>query len=261
VNSSYPAIVSWWGELEVEPGQSLHFLLGPLDLWVTRDARAWRVFARTVEDRPVAAVHAGGPPPELAVRSTVLVPSTTSPLSVAPALPDRAVVARPSSPVYVPGGETAEVYLSTPLWIRLADSGGERFLYEVASTRLSDTWLGRTTVEGQLCYGHRPVLATTFADVVPHPARAVTKVTVKNSGNAPLLLERVAIPAAHLSLFSGENGHFWTQPVSIAGDKYGLTDLDISGAMVPESRGARPVAQPRIHASSGLARVYDAMFG
>lgn len=254
-------MMSWWGDLAVDEGQTMHLALGPLDLWATRAARAWTIHRRAGPDRPIAATHAAAPPRDLAPERTVRVPASATPLALTPAMPDRPVVARPSAPITIPGGVTIELFLATPLWIQLADGTTHRFLYETCSVRLQDTWLGRTTMAGELCYAHRPPFAATPDEVEPHPARAITKVSLTNAGNTPLVVDRVLVPGPNLALFADERGAFWTQPVSVAGDKRGLADFDISGHVAPETRGARSVAPAREPAGSAVARAYDAMFG
>lgn len=255
---------TWWGELAVATDAGLHLQVGPLDLWVVRHPRDWRVVVARGTDREDARVGPAQlplvPPPD-AQEIRVAVRETMGPLRVMPALADRPIVARPTTPIYLPTEESVDFYLSTPLWLRLGDGRYERHFYELPTQRLSDTWFGRTTTDGELCYASKKSAEERRADLQTHPARAITKTTISNLGDTTLLLERVALPLPSLSLFVADDGAFWTPSISVAGTAEGLRRIDIAARPPEEARNPRRIAAPRIEASFGISRAFDAVFG
>lgn len=255
---------AWWGEIEIAPDTGLHFVVGPLDLWVVRHPRDWRIVACRGADRQEAHVSLAPEAltvPEDAQEIRVAVRETLSPLRVMPALADRPIVARPTTPIYLPTEESVDFYLSTPLWLRLGDARSARHFHELPTQRLSDTWFGRTTTDGELCYASKKSAEERRADLQTHPARAITKTTITNLGDSTLLLERVALPLPSMALFVDDEGTFWTQSLSVAGTHEGLRRIDIAAGPPDEARGARRIVAPRLEASLSISRAFDAVFG
>ncbi len=257
-------MTGWWGELEIAADTGLHFVVGPLDLWVVRHARDWQVISTRGADRQEARVSLAPRPlalPEGAQEIRVAVRETMGPLRVTPALADRPIVARPTTPIYLPTDESVDFYLSTPLWLRLGDARNARHFHELPTQRLSDTWFGRTTTDGELCYASKKSAEERRADVQTHPARVITKTTISNLGESTLLLERVALPLPSMALFVDDEGTFWTQSLAVEGTQQGLRRIDIANGPPDEARGARRIALPRLEASLSISRAFDAVFG
>lgn len=79
-------------------------------------------------------------------------------LDVKPSLADRTVVCRPKSPITIVPGASVVIYLSTPLWLTIGVKHEQyTLLKEVATQRLSDTWFGASTMQGELCYASQTI--------------------------------------------------------------------------------------------------------
>ncbi len=141
--------------------------------------------------------------------------------SLSPALADRHVIARPESPFLVPPGEQVELYVSTPLWVQVNSMGPLRVLLEIPVTRISDTWIGANTREGELGYAVRTRAQTSINDLPAAAARVITPVNVVNHAANSFLLQRVELPMIRLALFRGHDGRFWTPAVTVERDKGG----------------------------------------
>lgn len=266
LNRANASIVSstWWGDLEVDLERGVHIAVGPLDLWVFRLERDWRIVSRRTTDRHIARTDLLAPDFVLPTDTTelrVAVRQTRGPLSITPALADRPIVARPLSPIHLPGGESVDFYLSTPLWLRLGESHSERAFYELPTQRLSDTWFGRTTTAGELCYASKKSAEERRADVQTHPGRAITKTTITNLGEQALQLERVALPLPSMALYLDAEGTFWTPSLVVAGTTEGLHRIDVTATPPAEAEAAQRITPPRLEASSGFSRAFDAVFG
>jgi hypothetical protein len=199
---------------------------------VYRSSRDWRVVHRPSTD-PVAA-------DPMAQRSAVTVPlaeeamtavldsedealmtnrysvrRTSESIALRPALADRPVVSRPEHPLSVLPDEDVTLYLSTPLWVRVELVESERRLTELPSHRMSDTWFGPSTREGTLCYATRTAGRLRLDQLPLRLHRALTPLKVRNTAAEPLLLERVQLPAPHLSLYVTPDDALWTEAVTM----------------------------------------------
>ena len=230
--SESSAPIPWWGTFSLEEYTGGEWHIGPSTLWVYRSSRDWRVVHRPSTD-PVTAdpmaqrSDATVPLPEDAM-TTVLesedealatnrysVRRTRGDVALRPALADRPVVSRPEHPLSVLPDEAVTLYLSTPLWVRIELVESGRRLTEVPSHRMSDTWFGPSTREGTLCYATRTVGRLHLDRLPLRLHRALTPLKVRNTATEPLSLERVQLPAPHLSLYATPDDALWTEAVTM----------------------------------------------
>ncbi|MDX9875661.1 MAG: hypothetical protein RBS88_12165, partial [Spongiibacteraceae bacterium] len=104
--------------------------------------------------------------------------------------------------------------LGTALWIRL--QLGNRTLLELPTVRLSDTWFGPNTREGELCYASQTRARLQLLDI-ESPWRAITPITIINRGDDVLKLDRLNVPVPNLSLYCDGN-QFWTSGLTVGRD-------------------------------------------
>lgn len=224
--------IPWWGEVTLDAYEGGKWEIGPSTLWVYRSSHDWRVLSQLSTD-PVTA-------DPMAERSTVTVPldkdemtavleaedeeiqtnrhsvrDTNETVALRPALADRPVVARPEHPLSVLPGESVTLYLSTPLWVRVVLVESDRQLQEVPSHRMSDTWFGPSTREGELCYATRTAGRLRLDKLPLRLHRALTPLQIHNRAKEPLALERVQLPAPHLALYRTPDDVLWTEAVSM----------------------------------------------
>ena len=243
------ATTSWWGKFRLGEDEIGRWRVGPLDLWVRRTALDWRYGARRGEDPlestlsirvPAAQDDLEALPEELARFGYA---GTEETLELVPALADRPVVARPAVPFFVPPGQKVDLFVSTPVWIRLR--AGKDELAQVPCTRPSDTWFGSNT-RGLLAYAMRTFLRRSLDAVPQRPHRAVTWLSVKNDSDHPLALERLSLPAPQLSLFSSPSGALWTEHVRIkSGDDGEVAEVTLGKGAPRLVKDGKAVAPPR----------------
>ncbi len=278
-----PASTPWWGAFSLEEDTGGCWKVGPSTLWLYRTATDWRVMHRLSRD-PTAA-------DPMVNRSEVVVPvpdaemadvlagedeelqtsrysfhRSESRVVLQPALADRPVVSRPEHPLYVPTGEAVTLYLSTPLWIRIELEESGRLLQEVPSHRMSDTWLGASTLEGELCYATRTSGRLRLEQLPVRLHRAITPLRIENRAEDSLFLERVQLPAEHLALYRTPDDYLWTNAVSmnrITGTEG--ASVDIKKGPPKDITGAKRVQEPRKETKAGLFtstfRTFGAFFG
>jgi len=261
----------WWGPVTLDEGAGGRWAVGPLTLWLYRSAQEWRILHRPPSDPTTAS-------DPMLNRSRVTVPIPDDDLtalfetdddaltisrysfrraeprvSLQPALADRPVVSRPEYPLFVPPGESVTLYLSTPLWARVELVESERLLQEVPSYRMSDTWFGATTVDGELCYATRTAGRLHLNNVPRRYHRAMTPLRVKNTAKDALALERVQLPVQHLALYTTSTDQLWTQGVTMTrSEGREGADVQVRSGPPADADGATRIREPRESTRKGL---------
>lgn len=209
---------TWWGSYALDGERVSRWRIGPLTLWAQRLAGEWRLAWRSSGE----ALQDGVEFEEQAAVDDILaldnaaryaVSGDDGQLQLAAALADRTVVTRAEQPVNLLPGEDLYVYVSTPLWVRVLVGQPAQQLAEIPVLRLSDTWFGDSTMEGELGYSARTRIRLDLDNLLARPHRATTAVRVKNRAADVLTLERLKIPVMHLALCQAEDGRLWTHQV------------------------------------------------
>ncbi|CAN5898752.1 hypothetical protein BH24DEI2_BH24DEI2_23860 [soil metagenome] len=254
-----------WGDFELAEGVTGHWRVGPLHLWVSNLEHEWRV-AYLQEDDPLesalnVAIPAQALPPEEATSLRFGFGKTGTGLTLEPVLADRSVVVKPEVPLYVPSGEEATLYVSTPVWVRVSLKKTGTLL-ELPSYRPSDTWFGSSTVAGEFCYASRTAGRLSLDELEFRPHRAVTPVCVRNRADNPLLWERVKLPVQYLAVYRAESRFLWTQQVTLEREEDGdLAGLVIAKNVPKEVGRAVRMSEPRQHADKNLVvRAFSKLF-
>ena len=233
----------WWGDFELEKGEVARWKVGPATVWIQRLGNEWLMYREQDEDPIRMAAEAACPvegdelPPEEVQSDPAARFSfhrTNEKIHVGPAAADRPVVARPHEPFYVSAGEQITLFLSTPVWIRIESQDPRTLLCEFPSYRMSDTWFGPSTLEGELCYAILTKARMHIEDMTRRPSRIITPLTVRSKSSVPVLVERIRVPLASLPLFASEDGALWTPAVTF--------ELDASGTRIKFDVENRPPA-------------------
>lgn len=255
-----------WGDLALEPGGSARLELGPLTIWMQRTQSELTIASLVGADPLAAAAEAVNPadtePPGEAKRARWILNRDTSPIRLMPALADRPVVVRPEQPLMLLAGDEAVVYVGSQLFVRIEAGSPTRQLVEWPTYRLSDTWFGASTRSGELCYASRTRARTSREDIPIRPARALTRLQVKNRGTDPLLLERIKVPVGHLALHVGEDGRFWTQSLLVQrSPDEALVEVQIQSTPPAEAGQTTFVAAARTTVPGVVQRALEALIG
>jgi hypothetical protein len=256
----------WWGDFEFAPGQTLRWQIGPKALWITRADGEWIIASqdgRDPLDNRLTVAHAAA---ELADDDAEVkrfaVRDDSRVLRLVPALPDRPLIVNTAKPFFVPSSESATLYVSVPLWFRVLLAGSDAELKDTATVRPSDTWFGPDTLSGELCYASRTSARLHIENIPLRPHRAVSTVRIRNGAATRLPLEKLKVPVEHLSLFSSEEGHLWTEPLTLErkGNSEKAAIRLVSRATIGDA--TRPIAPPRLKASKGFVLdVFGRLFG
>lgn len=269
---------TWWGTFPLEEGAAARWRIGPMAVYAHRRRHEWRVVFSTVGpalDQTLETMRSCSPDDLPDVEDAVRFGFLRSPpaIRLEPVPADRSVVLRPERTLLVPQGDAVEIFVSTPLWLRVSfaavDTPDERarrpepsVAHEVPLYRPSDTWFGPSPMEGELCYANRTHAFLSLEEVQRYPHRARTIVHVRNRGEDVLRVDRLNVPVRHLSLFMAEDRSLWTERVTLTRDADGDMAAMRVGAGAPrEVRGASKVIEPRDRMEMNVVvRAFEAFF-
>lgn len=269
----------WWGSVTLDEYAGGKWLIGPSTIWVYRSSHDWRVIHRPSTNADTAEPmirrsEVDVPIDEEAMR-TVLesddaalvthrysVHRTGESIALRPALADRPVVSRPEHPLSIMPDEAVTLYLSTPLWVQVKLLESDRLLTECPSHRMSDTWFGPSTREGELCYATRTAGRLHLDRVPLRLHRALTPLRVQNRSPEPLALERVQLPVPHLSLYLTPDHAIWTERVTMTHRETGEgASVQIQEGPPKDVDGADRIQAPRETSKRGLITSTFSAFG
>ncbi len=258
----------WWGEsITLAPGQTLRSELGGLRLWITLLEREWQVrFERsngTGESRRwQQSIGFVVPGTETSLTRYVRRDDATN-LRLLPALADLSMVIRPYHPFYIPAESETTIFLSTVTWLRIVVTGKDDQLLELPVNVPSMTWVGKTTMDGELCYASNTFARLNFEAVQKMPWRAVTPARIVNRRKDSLLLERFSLPTTLLPIYQSENRLLWTPEVTVTCEKdMAEAKLSIASRAPAEAGDCKLLSPARQEPEKGgLVKALDRLFG
>lgn len=241
----------WWKKYALRSGDWARWRIGPLELFARPSPGEWLFASRSsddaLDDSAATDIPAKTVPDEAAFAfSRYATQSGIDELQLSPRLADRAYVVRPELPLFLPAGEKLVLYVSSPVWVSCKlDGSPATQLIEMPSFRASDTWFGRDTCEGELCYAARTRAITNLDEINIRPHRAVTRLEIQNEGSDMLSIDQLRVPLPALSLYEF-NDRLWTDSVSLIRDKdESSAAMTITEAAHAQMQGRRLLAEPR----------------
>lgn len=257
----------WWGTFELELNSGGRWDVGPSTLWVFRTDNEWRIVldpsagdgsGDSMSNRSRTMIPASEEDMSAVIDGFVQVSrhsfrSTGSRIEIVPSLADRPIISRPEHPLFVPPMESATLYLSSPVWVRVQIPESGVRLVEYPSFRLSDTWFGPSTLTGELCYATRTSGRRRRDQLPLRMHRAITPLRIENRGTDALELARVQLPARHLSVFVSSDHELWTEAVTMtrAAGAEGA-GVDIRPGPPADAKKATLLTGPRESTKRGL---------
>ena len=259
----------WWGEFAFTPGETRSLHLGPLRLWLNRQTDEWRMYFLQGTD-PFAPEFMAlevqtddeGEIDSAAKARRFGFGQSPERIHLSPKLPDRPMVVRPDALLSVPSGATIELYVSYPVWLELVFGMPPVARESIAIFQSTESWFGPNPTEGELCYASRSALCSTFTELLLRPHRVITKLRVKNRGDAALDIERIKIPLRHLSIFADEDARLWTETVSLVGGETDeRTSMRILEGPPAQAKNADCLRPPEVRPDANLMeRALHALF-
>lgn len=265
--STQPRDGAWAHPYTLKSGQTQCHELSQTRLWVTRLDLEWQIRSETVKAdadpmRWTEQISHVLPGTEVPLQRFVK-PDDSNELVFLPALANLPTVIRPYQPLTIPAGGECTIYVGTVVWMQVCVGRQRMLLAELALSEPSQTWVGRNTMEGELCYS-APSFARLVLKAVPkRPWRAITPVKIVNRRPEPLLLERFSLPTPLLSLHQNERGQLWTPAVTVVCEtEMNSASLNVEHAVIKAAGTCKLVSPAREKGGRGrLVRTFDRMFG
>lgn len=260
----------WWGTHQLQEGGTGYLRVGPLRVWLCRLPTEWRITTLSGDDphdthlvpltTPADGLAESVPPHADIVRFGFA--RAPEAITWVPRLADRAVVVRPDRPFALASGESVQLYVSSPAWLRFSFGSNDSAHHELPIFRPSDTWFGPHTREGELCYASRSLLRLSASEVEVRPHRVVTELLVRNRGNDSLHVDRLRLPVEHLSVYADGEGRLWTERVTLVREhEKDFAAVRIGEGPPPEAKRPERVSSARRDAGPNLVvRAFQAIF-
>lgn len=257
------AAAKWWGAFEISEDERRWWTLGSLLLGIERKEREWRIGYEGSKSGDATVPGTNRSVDELEYSARYVFAEPGAGIRLTPALADRPVVTRPVSPLNLPPGEQATLYVSSPVWVRIEATGPAKQLADVPVARPSDTWFGRSTREGELCYATRTHGRLRLEDLPVQPFRAVTPLELVNKSKTELKLERISLPVPYLTIYASNSYDLWTQKLTMrCEDDAQLATVGIREGAPSQVTGAEHVAPPRKQQEGRMfKRALTSLFG
>jgi hypothetical protein len=261
---------TWWGQIQLDIGQTGHWKIDPLNLAIQHLANEWQIayqcdeaFDPTTDEWSQEIMDTTIDELNYATVERYVVEQTDGNLYVMPALADRPVVTRPLRPLFVLPGDQITIFVSSPLWVSIAVGDSAEKLQEVPIHRPSDTWFGPSTMEGELCYASRTCGNLNLENVPVRSHRAITEVTIRNQADTQLHIEHLNLPVPYLSLFEAGNGTLWTEAVTmVRAHDAGMAEFQIEKSPSDVAVDAQRIFDPRQQPVHNMViRAFGVLFG
>ena len=245
---------TWWGETPLQTGDRRLWHIGSLRLAVRRFSGEVVVVWHDTLDALDPALVVNMPEEERLEGDKERLVVNAESITLSARLSDRAVVARPEEALTLPQGAEVTAYISAPVNVVMTCGSA---VWEAASHRLSDTWFGPNTREGELAYASRTLLKLDASEVLRRPHRAVTPIVLSNLGDGPMTVDRIRVPLPRLSLYEGADC-LWTSAVRLERGRGDEATMRVSPGPPPEADGGRLLAPPRVaDDSNAVLRVFS----
>ena len=257
---------AWWSRFEIEPGSGMKWTLGSFELTLFRSSGEWLlVNERTTGEEVEPGVWRVTPIKELPRSHPSLVryvaDQTDGVVRLVARVGDRSVVARPRLPLHLLPGDKAKIYVSSPIWVEVTVGKRSKHLCELPVNRLSDTWFGSSTLEGEVAYALKTQARMNLASIPRRTYRIITPISIRNEGQDLLMIDRMNLPVPYLSVFKADDDSLWTEAITLVRNEGSQMALLEMGRGAPrEVKGAKQLSEPRIVAEKNfLVRAFSSL--
>ena len=248
---AFPLFMSdFWQATAIPVGETRHWKIGLLDLWIQRGVGEWRIWHRTGGDSSKEGQYELAQPceePPQSPQRRFATDTKGDKVRLVPTYPDRPIVSYPDSPISVPPKSEASFVCGIPLALEVYLGSKKKGapLVSLPLRHLSKTWFG-TPLAGEPCYSAYTNAVRDFEELSPNKYRALCPVRVSNRSKQNLPIDRICIHVEHLQLHEGED-YLWSNQVSVLKENASDTSRVEYGSGPPEMEPtAELVSKPRV---------------
>jgi hypothetical protein len=240
-----------WGEHEISLGKIYGWSIGDSKLWCKKTSHEIQIAQQRLDPAQDGS-KIKDPPADISWSRFALRKEHPS-IRISPIFPDRPVVVKLESPFKLNQGVQARIYFRVPIWIKIELTTREPILLaEIPSVVLSNTWFG-SFVEGELCYW---ISSSARREIEPDPKRnylAICAIQLVNKSDIDLLIEKLCLRVANLSLFLDEIQLWSDDTIVIYKGEDATSQIDFIGKPPIEVPNAELITTPRNPIKKGLA--------
>jgi hypothetical protein len=212
----------WWGTYQVEAGQSRFWRVGNVVICVDRFMDEWHVAGCPVgkinglkdEDQDGGLLSI--PFEDLSFKTFTF--KTQAEITLKPVLPNMPLASELEQHLYIPGGESILLYVSSPVWVRIETGDKTKIILdEIPTYALSETWVSHknNTMDGEVCYSGHTHCSPHLKDVPSGPDRIISPLLITNKAEDTLILEKISVPLPYLSVYSDAENFLWTEQLYV----------------------------------------------
>ena len=239
----------WWGTFLVDNQQSRYSKVGNIILCIDNYNHEWQLDVYRENNLTQTKTK------------TLGTKITTNEINLKPMLPDRTLHTKLSSPLVIPPGGSLSLYIATPLWIRVEIGSPLVPLDEIPTHVLADTWSGKNTVEGELCYAAQPLPSLRLDDLPQDSTHAISFVSMHNQSRDRISLQEIRLPLPFLSIFCDEQNHLWTEQVNVIFDQTAEPSTVVTPTPPKEINNPILISQPRIPVKPSFKYLFNYLRG
>lgn len=249
----------WWGSFVIEEEQSRFFKIGNIILCLDRYNREWNITSY----REGEGQGQGEIPTDLLSKTRPKQPykafsaQASNTIILKPVLPDRSLLCKLNHPFYIPNGQTLLLYISSPLWIRIDAGNPSILLDEIPTEILADTWFGKNTLEGELCYASENPCSPRLEDLPRGNTRVISPLLIVNRSNETLLLKELRIPLPNLSIYSDAQNHLWTEQLHLYPEEQNDSETTVLKGPPKSLKDIQLVHRARFGYKPGLRNLFS----
>lgn len=171
-------------------------------------------------------------------------------IDLVPAQPDRPVVLRLGAPISLAPSAFLRGWVSLPLWLMIRERDRGVPLAQWPLQPVSDTWVGESPLAGEFGYGLNGDLLET---PVNESWLLSVPVELRNKDIVPVVVDRLLLPAPHLSVFESKGEGFCTEHVDFPMDGLRRLPDSVIGNAGPEGAVLRQAPRRPREKRGGLS--------
>ena len=262
-----PESKTWWGEYKFQLNQSHAWRLGPLYFRLFRREKDWlveyhRLHKQTEMRKDWVRLDEETQLPQPSKFERFMFNRSKEKFFLMPRLADRGVVIKPVQPIYIPAGQRATLFISTPLWLAGIVENQKAPIFDFPVFQTKDTWFGMNYQEGQMCYATQVDGTTNLAEMSINPFRAVTPIHFYNDSHQQMRLERINVPAPSLPLlYSESTGRLWTSEIKVYQNEVDKPPrIRIESRTPPMAEQVSFIQPARSDSASFISNMFESMF-
>lgn len=207
----------WWGDFSIGDEQSRFFKIGNVVICLDRYNNEWNITTHREGEQPFKSFSA----------------QAANRITLKPVLPDKPILCKLDRPLYIPSGESIQLYISAPVWIRIEAGTAATVIDEIPTEVLPDTWFGNNTRDGELCYANRYPCSPYLDDLIRDTTSITIPFLITNQTKSTMLIETLKVPLNNLSIYRDAENSFWTEQLHLRHDDKNpvLIDPIVQGVM------------------------------